>query len=121
MIDQYVKNTVFPVVVNVSKSKIFACIVSFILGIVSISIYDSYVQKLNIEKQLRVIDSLRIEINYKDAKYKSLKVQADSLDSAIVYAKNNVKTVIKTFPYFKRPPVSNLDTATKFIRNFIKE
>ena len=53
--------------------------------------------------------------------YKILKKHSDELDSIINNQTEKVKYIRKNFVIFKTPKINNSDSATTYIKNFIKE
>jgi len=105
----------------VTKTSWFWYIVCFALGAISVYLYENYNDKLFVERQLRQIDSLRIEIAHKDSAYSIMKRKSDSLDVELEWARNNVKEVVRSFPVYKRPEIVNPDSATRFVLDFIRQ
>lgn len=103
-----------------SKTKTFACIVSFLIGVVVISVYVHYYRELETAKLSLQVDSLKTVVIMKDAEYDKLSQHAVELDSAITTAKSNVNTITKWFPAYRRRQIDNSDTASQFIRDFIR-
>lgn len=118
IVDQ-LKTTVVPTVAVFTKTPAFRYIVCILIGILLTSGYTYYTGKLALEKELRKIDSLTIEINHLNEEYTKMQTIADSLDNEILNAKNQVNS--RPFVIYKRPPISNSDSASVFLSKFIHE
>lgn len=116
----YVKN-IKTIAKSVAESRITHLIFAFILGFIACSLYDKYHRDIATERHLRQVDSLRIEIANRDSLNNKLKMVGDSLDNEIQNATARVDTIYRSFPVYKRPPITTPDSATKFIKDFINE
>jgi len=74
-----------------------------------------------IKQYIKTKDSLEGVIQMYQAEYKILKEHSDKLDSIINNQTEKVKYIKKNFYIFKTPKINNPDSATNYIRNFIKE
>lgn len=74
-----------------------------------------------IKQWTKTKDSLEGVIQMYQAEYKILKEHSDKLDSIITNQTEKVKYIRKNFVIFKTPKINNPDSATTYIKNFIKE
>ena len=116
----YIKN-IKQIAFDAVESRAFHLIVAFILGIVAYSMYDKYHTDIAIQRQLRITDSLRIEIEHKNDLNDSLIARGVALDYEIENTKARVDTIYRSFTVYKRPPITEPDSATKFLKDFINE
>jgi predicted PurR-regulated permease PerM len=82
---------------------------------------DTKIEGDNIRQYTKTKDSLEGVIQMYQKEYKVLKKHSDKLDSIINNQTEKVKYIKKNFYIFKTPTINNPDSATKYIRNFIKE
>lgn len=120
-LETYVKNNLIPSAVVFVQQRWVQLLVAFILGAVAISVWDNYNTKLAMERELRKIDSLRIEIAHLNREYTALKTRADSLDVELVEANLDREKLRGSFPNYKRPKIDNASDAYKFLKDFSKE
>ena len=74
-----------------------------------------------IKQWTKTKDSLEGVIQMYQSEYKILKKHSDELDSIINNQTEKVKYIRKNFVIFKTPKINNSDSATTYIKNFIKE
>lgn len=120
-LETYVKNKLLPTVLLIGQYRWVQLLFAFIAGIVAISLWDNYSTKLTIERELRKIDSLKIEITHLNDDYLKLKLRADSLDVDLVEANLQNGRLRGNFSSFKRPKIDNASDAYKFLKEFSKE
>jgi len=92
-----------------------------LIGIILFIFIDTKIEGDNIRQYTKTKDSLEGVIQMYQAEYKILKEHSDKLDSIINNQTEKVKYIKKNFYIFKTPTINNPDSATKYIRNFIKE
>lgn len=120
-LETYVKNKLLPTVLLIGQYRWVHLLLAFVAGAVVISIWDNYNTKLTIERELRKIDSLKIEITHLNDDYQKLKHRADSLDIDLVEANLQNDKLRGNFSSFKRPKIDNASDAYKFLKEFSKE
>lgn len=74
-----------------------------------------------IKENLRIADSLRIENIRYQKQYDSVLIIIQKLDSAIANREERIRVIKDTFIIYKTPPFNNLDSAAKFLKEFIEE
>lgn len=74
-----------------------------------------------IKENLRIADSLRIENIKYQKQYDSVLTVIQKLDSAIANREERIRIIKDTFIIYKTPPFNNLDSAAKFLKEFIEE
>jgi hypothetical protein len=102
---------------NIFKIVLYICIFAGFCGI--FMLYLNTDSKVN--ENLRIADSLRLEVNKYHKQYDSLLIIANKLDSSLANQAENVTIIKKSFIVYKTPPINNADTAVKFLQDFIKE
>lgn len=121
ILETFVKNKAIPTFLIFIQYRWVQLLLAYVAGIITISVWNNYSTKLSIERQLRKIDSLTVEIKHRDTDYLKLKSKADSLDIELVDA-NLKRTQLKNnFVSFKRPKIDNDDDAYKFLKEFSKD
>lgn len=120
-LETYVKNKLLPTVLIFAQYRWVQLLLAFIAGIIAMSIWDNYSTKLAVERQLRKIDSLTVEINHMNTDYLKLKSKADSLDVELVEANLERDRLKGNFGSFKRPKIDNASEAYKFLKEFSKD
>jgi len=108
-------------IIEVSKTKPFIFVLGITLGVVFMSIYDSYQVELSAAKNQRIIDSLNVEISVKNRESDELSKKAERIDSLLKNQQLDVTNVINNFPSQQRPEIKNSDSAAKFVLDFIRK
>jgi hypothetical protein len=93
--------------------------VTFLAGMVAI--YWSVNNENKIVESIRIADSLRIEVAKYNTQYDSILTIAKRTDSVLASKEENVRIVKQSFIVYKTTPITNSDTAIKFLQDFIKE
>lgn len=107
-------------ILKIVKTKSFIFILGFLIGIISMSVYDEYQRQLFLAKNQRVVDSLEVEIKVKNRENDVLLKKAIDLDSLLKIQKTDVTNIIQNFPSQQRPEIKRSDSAVKFIFDFIR-
>jgi len=110
---------------NVLTQKIGNYIKMFAIGLFAIIfiyiVYDNSRSKEQIRVSTKTKDSLEALINKYEFDYTSLKQKADELDSIIKVKSENIRIVKERFYIYRDRKITNPDSATKFVKDFIKE
>jgi|LakMenE18May11ns_1017448.scaffolds.fasta_scaffold9957195_6 YD repeat-containing protein len=91
-----------------------------IIGI-GFTFYDIFKLNESVSHNGRIIDSLKTEMNRYQFKYDSLQLVVTKLDSTVTNQEERVKIVKQSFYFFKTPIINDSDSATKYIKDFIRE
>ena len=107
-----------------SKMKIITNILIPILAVggVGMAVYTSMVEDKLVKENMRIADSLRVEVNKYHQQYDSLVVVANKMDTEIAEQEHKIDSLKHRPPVIiKTPQISNADTAVHFLKDFIKE
>lgn len=103
-------------------------VIQFLIVIfLSFFMYDHFVKNNQINdkilQNIRTADSLRNEINVYKQKYQTLLIMANKLDSTISVHEKTIAELKNRKPPEppQTPKITELDSAVKFIRKFIRE
>ena len=91
-----------------------------IIGI-GFTFYDIFKLNQSISHNERIVDSLKVELNKHQIKYDSLYKVLTTLDSTVSNQEERVKIIKQSFYYYKTPPIYNSDSATKYLKDFIRD
>lgn len=104
------------------KKDIFEIIFAvIIIGGICFTFYDLNNINESISHNMRVIDSLKTEMNRYQYRYDSLQTVVTKLDSTVTNQEERVKIIKQSFYFFKTPQINDSDSATKYIKDFIRE
>ena len=92
-------------------------------GGIGIAIYNSLLVDDRVTENMRIADSLRIEVDKYHQKYDSLLVVASKLDSKIADDEYIINTLKKNPPIRRKlkPTIVDVDSALNFLNDFIKD
>lgn len=110
------QNNMKPLIVNI----IFGIIM---FGGIGFAIYNSMLVDDRVTENMRIADSLRIEVDKYHQKYDSLLVVASKLDSKIADDEYIINTLKKNPPIRRKlkPTIVDVDSALNFLNDFIKD
>lgn len=72
-----------------------------------------------LKENKRIVDSLENRVRLYQTQYDSLRVVSTTLDSVISHQEERVNIIRETF--YLSPPISDSDSATKYLLKFIRE
>lgn len=93
------------------------------VGGVGMAFYSSMMENEKVIENMRIADSLRVEVNKYHQKYDSLLVIAGKLDAKIADEERRIDSLRKHPPIARqpKPPIQTPDSAVNFLNDFIKD